>query len=92
MPQFVAQFGELEPLLRGFVVACILVPSALTGIIGGSISDKISRKRTIALGCAIFAIGSAISAGSNSLAALITGRCIAGLGEGLFLSCLSVYV
>ncbi len=38
----------------------ILLPSAMTGILAGRVSDKISRKYTIALGCAIFAIGTSI--------------------------------
>lgn len=112
MASFEAQFGSLSDFVRGIVVASILVPSAITGILGGSLSDRISRKRTIALGSAIFAAGSAISCGSNSLGLLIFGRCVAGTGEvcilgrwsgereaeftfvlqGLFLSCLSVYV
>lgn len=92
MPQFTEQFGLLDPLLRGFVVAVILIPSALSGLIGGSISDRISRKRTLALGSLVFACGSSLSAGSRTLGMLIAGRCIAGIGEGFFLSVLSVYM
>jgi MFS family permease len=58
----------------------------------GSVSDKLSRKRTISLGAFIFAIGSAISAGSPNLACLLVGRCVAGTGEGLFLGCTGVYL
>jgi hypothetical protein len=69
----------------------ILVPSALTGMLAGNVSDKISRKRAIGLGAAIFGVGSALSAGAKkSLAMLIVGRCVAGAGEGLFLGCLCV--
>lgn len=81
MPQFQAQFGVLSDFVRGIVVASILVPSAFTGIVAGSVSDRISRKRTISLGCAIFAVGSAISCGSNRLGVLLFGRCVAGAGE-----------
>ncbi|KAL8280206.1 hypothetical protein RQP46_007320 [Phenoliferia psychrophenolica] len=81
MPQFQAQFGVLSDFVRGLVVASILIPSAFTGIIAGSISDRLSRKRTVSLGCAIFACGSAISCGSNTLGLLIFGRCVAGAGE-----------
>lgn len=44
----------------GLVVSIILLPSALTGILAGRVSDKISRKYTIAMGCAIFAVGTSI--------------------------------
>lgn len=71
----------------------ILVPSGVTGVLAGTVSDKLSRKYTISLGSAIFAVGSAISAASKtSLGVLILGRCIAGTGEGLFLGCLGVYL
>ncbi|GAA5961112.1 hypothetical protein JCM3765_001231 [Sporobolomyces pararoseus] len=92
MPSFIEQFGELAPLLQGVLVSIILVPSALTGIVGGNVADWISRKWTISLGCAIFAVGSALSAASVSLGMLIAARCIAGVGEGLFLSAVGVYL
>lgn len=43
-------------------------------------------------GAAIFAVGQAIACSAPTLVALIIGRCIAGLGEGLFLSTASTYV
>ncbi|GAA6060934.1 hypothetical protein JCM10212_003842 [Sporobolomyces blumeae] len=95
MPSFERSFGgkPLDELLRGVVVASILIPSGLTGIVAGNCSDMISRKWTISLGSAIFAIGSVVSAASDShLGILIAGRCIAGAGEGLFLGCLGVYI
>ncbi|BGP48454.1 hypothetical protein JCM10450v2_004330 [Rhodotorula kratochvilovae] len=93
MHTFEEEFGVLTPTIRGITVAVILLPSAVTGMIAGNVADKISRKYCIAVGAAIFAIGSAVSAGATaSLAMLIVGRCIAGTGEGLFLGCLGVYL
>lgn len=91
MPAFQATFGHLSPIVRGLTVSSILLPSALTGVVAGPLSDRISRKRTTALGAALFAIGSAICCGVGSLAALIVGRCVAGAGEGLFLSSVTTY-
>ncbi|GAA6001434.1 hypothetical protein JCM10207_006665 [Rhodosporidiobolus poonsookiae] len=95
MEEFERTFGggKLGELLRGVIVSLILITSGVTGVLAGTVSDKLSRKWTISLGAAIFAIGSAISAGAvTSLGVLMLGRCIAGLGEGLFLSILAVYV
>ncbi|GAA6001436.1 hypothetical protein JCM10207_006666 [Rhodosporidiobolus poonsookiae] len=95
MDEFEKTFGggELGELLRGVIVSLILVPSGVTGVLAGTVADRLSRKWTISLGAAIFAIGSAISAGSvTSLGVLMLGRCIAGLGEGLFLGILGVYL
>ncbi|GAA6061768.1 hypothetical protein JCM10212_000748 [Sporobolomyces blumeae] len=93
MASFEAYFGELDEVVRGLLVAIILVPSALSGIFAGQIADKISRKYTIALGSFIFAIGSAISCGCpRQVAVLFVARCIAGIGEGLFLGTLNTYI
>jgi MFS family permease len=83
---FIEYFGDVDEVIRGLVVAIILLPSAFSGIFAGAIADKISRKYTIALGSAIFAVGSAIScACPPHLPVLFVARCIAGIGEGLFL-------
>ncbi|KZP07920.1 general substrate transporter [Athelia psychrophila] len=92
MPQFIEHFGVLSDFIRGFVVAVILIPSAVTGILAGSLSDRISRKYTISLGSLMYAVGFAISVGAPNLTILIVARCIAGLGEGFFLSAATVYL
>ncbi|BGP55798.1 hypothetical protein JCM8202v2_003405 [Rhodotorula sphaerocarpa] len=93
MQTFKDEFGELTSIMRGIVVSIILVPSALTGMLAGNVSDRISRKYAIGLGAAVFGVGSVLSAAAvKSLAMLIVGRCIAGAGEGLFLGCLGVYL
>ncbi|KAI5481723.1 hypothetical protein MNV49_002949 [Pseudohyphozyma bogoriensis] len=92
MDQFVEHFGELSEFMRGFVVSVILLPSAVTGLVAGKLMDKISRKYTISLGAVIFAVGSGISCGAPNLAVLIVARCIAGAGEGLFLSASTCYL
>ncbi|BGP32269.1 hypothetical protein JCM10296v2_004050 [Rhodotorula toruloides] len=93
MSTFEAEFGVLSPFIRGLTVSVILLPSALSGMLAGNVSDKISRKKSISLGAAIFAAGSALSAGAKgSLVMLIVARCSAGTGEGLFLGCLGVYL
>lgn len=74
------------------VVASLLFASALTGFFSGHIADRISRKYTVSIGAAIFATGSAICCAAPNLAALICGRVVAGLGEGLFLSPANTYV
>lgn len=93
MPSFVATFGAFSSTVRGVVVASILLPSTLSGLVAGSVADRLSRKHTIALGAAIFAVGQAVSCGSvRSLGMLVAARVVAGLGEGLFLGTVAVYV
>ncbi|KAI5475035.1 MFS sugar transporter [Pseudohyphozyma bogoriensis] len=65
MPQFLDHFGELSEFMRGLVVSVILVCPPFPvqtsdptnhsphAILAGKLMDKISRKYTISLGCAI---------------------------------------
>ncbi|SGY15415.1 BQ5605_C013g07363 [Microbotryum silenes-dioicae] len=92
MPQFIEHFGELSEFLRGFVVAVILIPSAITGMFAGSVADRIGRRRTVSVGTLIFAAGMAMCVAAPNLIVFIVGRCVAGSGEGLFLSAGTVYL
>jgi MFS family permease len=52
--------------------------ASLASFAGGYLSDRFSRKRTIALGAGIFSLGTAIEAASTKLAMFIVGRLITG--------------
>ncbi|KAF9267384.1 general substrate transporter [Marasmius fiardii PR-910] len=92
MPQFEEQFGVLSPTTQGLLISCILIAASIMSAFSGPISDRISRTYTIAIGGAVYTAGSAISASSMRLTQLFVGRCIAGVGEGLFISSITVYV
>lgn len=65
------------------------IPAATSSLFAGHLADSVGRVRGVAIGELIFGIGAAIEAGSvKSLGMLIVGRCVAGIGEGLFLSTL----
>ncbi|KAH8917755.1 general substrate transporter [Atractiella rhizophila] len=95
MPSFEAKFSPDRPLpeiVRGIIVSSILITATIFGVLAGPIADRFSRKYTISLGGAIFALGSALSAASDGLALLFVGRLVAGTGEGLFLSTAAIYI
>lgn len=92
MPQFKNAFDPISPTLQGLIVSSILITASISSLVAGPLSDKISRTRTFALGGLVFALGSVIECAASTLPMLIAGRCIAGIGEGLFLSTLTVYV
>ncbi|KAH9928596.1 general substrate transporter [Amylocystis lapponica] len=95
MPQFEAQFSpggkHLSPTIQGLIVSCILLTASLASLFSGPLSDRISRTRTISLGASVFAVGSAIACSAKAMPQLFVGRCVAGVGEGLFLSVVTVY-
>ncbi|KAL4249825.1 major facilitator superfamily protein [Abortiporus biennis] len=96
MPKFQEQFAEhhtgtISPTVQGLLVSSILLTASLASLISGPLSDRISRVRTISLGAIVFSAGSAIACSANTLVQMFIGRCIAGIGEGLFLSAITVY-
>jgi MFS family permease len=66
---------ELLWVVDGYVVvfACLLVPA-------GAVADRFGRKGTLLCGMAIFAGGTAVCAVAPTVAVLICGRVIAGVG------------
>lgn len=92
MSQFAAYFGGLSSIVHGLIVSSILIPAALTSFFAGALADRLGRPRAVGLGALVFTLGSALEAGSNGLAMLFVGRIITGIGEGIFLSSIVVYV
>ncbi|TCD60580.1 hypothetical protein EIP91_009838 [Steccherinum ochraceum] len=96
MGTFQSQFasdstGTITPTVHGLIVSSILITASISSAISGPLSDRISRTYTISLGAVVFAVGSALVCSARKLAQLFVGRCIAGVGEGLFLSLVTVY-
>ena len=94
MSQFEDHFcegGKIDPTVQGLIVSSILITASLSSVVSGPLSNRISRTRTMALGAITFAVGSAIACACGPLAQLFVGRCIAGVGEGLFMSAITVY-
>lgn len=92
MPQFENTFHHPSSTIQGLIVSSILITASLASLASGPLSDKISRTYTVALGGVIFTIGAVIQCASSSLPPLLVGRFVAGAGEGIFLSTVTVYV
>lgn len=92
MSQFEDKFNSISAILQGLIVSTILLTASLSSIAAGPLSDRISRTRTFALGGLVFGLGSILSSAAANLPMLLVGRCVTGLGEGLFMSTITVYV
>ncbi|KAK7053974.1 MFS sugar [Favolaschia claudopus] len=92
MPQFESQFGPLSATLQGLLVSSMIATAAFAAVFSGSLSDRISRTYTISLGALVYSVGCAIACSAMALPQLFIGRCIAGLGEGIFISNITIYV
>lgn len=88
---FTAQFPEINTnegadgsaSLQGTVVAIYEIGCFFGSLLALVFGEKIGRKRTIMLGSLILCIGGALQASAYSIAHLIVGRIVAGLGNGL---------
>ncbi|MCJ1469428.1 hypothetical protein MMC07_008061 [Pseudocyphellaria aurata] len=92
MPSFTETFGVLSSTLHGLVISIVLLTATFASLFAGPLSDSLGRTRAVALGAIVFAVGAALEASAFSVGMLIVGRCVVGVGEGLFLSTLVVYV
>lgn len=92
MKPFVAQFGNQSATVHGLIVSSILIPAAISSFFAGYLADKLGRPTGISIGALIFGIGAALEAAAVHLAMFIVGRCIEGIGEGLYLGTLVVCV
>ena len=79
LPALVRALRATESQLQWVVdvYACVFAGLLL---VAGSVGDRIGRKKVFCVGLAVFACGSAASAFSASVTALITARAVMGLG------------
>jgi MFS family permease len=92
MPQFSDSLGTLTSTVRGLVVSTILITAALSSFFGGHVANLVGRPRAVAVGGGIFGLGAAVESASVRLGMLFAGRAVKGIGKGLFLSTVIVYV
>ena len=80
LPQIVSDLGGLEHL--SWVVTAYLLTSTASTPLWGKISDLYGRRPLFQAAIIIFLIGSLIAGASQSMAMLIAGRAVQGLGGG----------
>ena len=91
MPQFALVFGELSSIMRGFTVSFLLLMGATPAFFAGQLADHFGHLRVVSIGASIFCVGSVLEGGSINLSMLLVGRALAGIGEGLWLTNVSMY-
>lgn len=92
MEDFTQYVGNPTPTIHGLIVSSILIPAAVSSFFAGRVADALGRPRGIAIGSFAFGIGAALEGASMHIAMFIVGRIIEGIGEGLYLGMLMVYV
>lgn len=83
---------DLSPAAKGFVVSSLLLGAAVGVAVAGRLADRWGRKPMLLITAIIFAIGGLVAAFAPSVAMLVIGRFVMGLGVGASSSVVSVYL
>lgn len=89
--EFKKQFNDPDDTIVGQITSSFDLGCFITAVIASLIGNRWSRKRTIVIGCFIHMIGGILQTTSYSVGQLITGRIIAGFGNGFITVAIPVY-
>ncbi|KAF9634282.1 hypothetical protein BFW01_g5177 [Lasiodiplodia theobromae] len=80
---FLETFNNPSATIQGQIVATYDIGCIMGTLLSIFVGDKLGRRRCIFLGCIILIIGGILQAASYSLAPIIVGRIVAGIGNGM---------
>ena len=92
MPHFELTIGTPTPAMRGFIVSFLMLMGAVPTFFAGQLADRYGQLNVVMVGSTLFTLGAVLQGAASTLPMLLVGRALAGLGEGLWLSNVSVYV
>jgi MFS family permease len=75
--------GHGSASLQGTVVAIYEIGCFFGAILCFLFGEKLGRRKSIMIGCVILTIGAVLQTAASSIAQLIVGRIVAGLGNGM---------
>jgi len=80
---FVLDFPTITSAQRSLVVSIALAGAAVGSLFSGTASDKVGRKKLIMFADLLFTLGAFTMAFAPSIAVLMIGRVLVGLGVGV---------
>ncbi|KAJ9303114.1 hypothetical protein DTO271G3_488 [Paecilomyces variotii] len=80
---FLRTFGFPDTTIQGQIVATYDIGCIIGTLVSMFAGDKLGRRRSILIGCCILLVGAILQTASYSLAQMIIGRVIAGIGNGM---------
>ncbi|KAF7525514.1 hypothetical protein PCG10_004752 [Penicillium crustosum] len=81
--QFLETFENPSVTIQGQIVATYDIGCIIGTLVTMYAGDKLGRRRTILIGCFILIVGAILQTASYSLAQMIVGRVVAGVGNGM---------
>src|ERR671916_3332814 len=85
-------FAPLSPFMEGIIVSTLLVGAVVGAISGGPLSDRFGRRPAVLLAAIIFGLGALAVAFAPSVAFIVVGRFLLGLGVGLASMIVPLYI
>lgn len=79
---FITQQFNLTSTMEEVVTSVVLAGAVIGAAAGGTLADRLGRRKTVLLSAGIFAAGAIGTALSPSLPVLIAGRIVVGMGIG----------
>lgn len=97
---FTAQFPSIDTTdggngsasLQGTVVAIYEIGCFFGALLAFAFAERLGRRWSIIIGCGILAVGAAIQCSAYTVAQLIVGRIVAGLGNGVNTATIREYI
>ncbi|PVH72883.1 general substrate transporter [Cadophora sp. DSE1049] len=80
---FQKTFNNPNATIQGQIVSTYDIGCILGAILTILVGDKLGRRKTIALGCLFVLVGGTLQCSSYTLAHMIVGRIVAGVGIGI---------
>ncbi|KAF7546530.1 hypothetical protein G7Z17_g8375 [Cylindrodendrum hubeiense] len=91
LPHFIEYFDDPSDDTAGGIVSSFQGGAVLGTMINMAVANKLGRKKTIFAGSVVSLLGSALQAGSTTMAMLIVGRFIGGMAVGMLTSTIPMY-
>lgn len=89
--QFARQFGNPGPTMQGIIVSIYDIGCAAGCLFAFLYGERFGRKAMIIAGGSTMIVGTILLGSSNSLAQLLVGRIITGIGNGFNSSTVPAY-
>lgn len=90
-PYFIDYFDNPSRAQVGTMVAILEIGAFISSLVVGRVGDIIGRRKTIMYGSMIFFTGGALQSFATSMAMMMLGRIIAGVGVGMLSTIVPVY-
>ncbi|EPE05877.1 sugar transporter stl1 [Ophiostoma piceae UAMH 11346] len=89
-PAFKTTFDSPSSTITGLIVAIYEVGCFFGSLATAVVGERLGRRRTVAVGCAIMIVGAVLQASAFSRAQMIVGRIVSGVGMGFINSTVPV--